>query len=89
MSAREEVVSEEILEKLRSRVDSKQRLEDTFNELASKEAIRNFADGIGDPNPLWCDEEYSKKTRYGDYSHHNTDHRPKGCRGQIGIDTQL
>ena len=24
-----------------------------------------FAEGIGDPNPLWSDEEYARKTRYG------------------------
>ncbi|MFC1909799.1 MaoC family dehydratase N-terminal domain-containing protein [Chloroflexota bacterium] len=27
--------------------------------------IRKFADAIGDPNPLYCDEEYSKKSRHG------------------------
>jgi hypothetical protein len=26
------------------------------NESATKDAIRHFADGIGDPNPLWRDE---------------------------------
>jgi acyl dehydratase len=29
------------------------------NETASKEAIRHFADGLGDPNPLWRDEAYA------------------------------
>jgi acyl dehydratase len=28
-------------------------------------AILKFADGIGDPNPLWRNEEYAKKTRFG------------------------
>lgn len=65
MPGQEGIVSEEILERLRNRIGPKHHLKDTFNELASKEAIRKFADGIGDPNPLWCDEEYSKKTRYG------------------------
>ena len=27
--------------------------------------IRRFAQAIGDPNPLWQDEEYASKTRYG------------------------
>jgi acyl dehydratase len=65
MSAQEGIVSEEILEKLRSRIGPKHSLKDTFNELASKEAIRKFVDGIGDPNLLWYDEGYAKKTRYG------------------------
>jgi acyl dehydratase len=30
-----------------------------------KGAIRRFADAIGDPNPLYRDEEYAKTTRYG------------------------
>jgi hypothetical protein len=36
-----------------------------FNEEATRGAIRRFADGVGDPNPLWRDEDYAKKTRYG------------------------
>lgn len=35
-----------------------------FNTQASKDAIRHFADGIGDTNPLFRDEEYAKKTKY-------------------------
>ena len=30
-----------------------------------KGAIRKLAEAIGDPNPLWQDEEYAKKTKYG------------------------
>lgn len=30
-----------------------------------KGAIRKFAEAIGDPNPLWQDEEYASKSRYG------------------------
>jgi len=58
-------ITEEALEKLRSLIGIKLRIPNIFNEFASKEAIRNFANGIGDPNPLWRDEEYAKKTRYG------------------------
>ncbi len=65
MSADKGIVSEEILEGLRRRIGPKERLKDTFNESATREAIRKFIDGIGDSNPLWCDEEYSKKTPYG------------------------
>lgn len=35
------------------------------NEVATKDAIRHFANGIGDPNPLWRNPEYAKGTRYG------------------------
>ncbi len=59
----EGLITEEALEKFRSRIGTKLRIA-PFNELASKDAIRHFADGIGDPNPLWCDEEYAKKTRF-------------------------
>ena len=30
-----------------------------------KEAIRRFADSMGDTNPLYWDEEYAKKSKYG------------------------
>ena len=36
-----------------------------FNSEATKDSILHFAHGIGDNNPLWCDEEYAKKTKYG------------------------
>jgi len=35
------------------------------NEQATWTAIRKFADGIGDANPLWTNAEYAKNTRYG------------------------
>jgi acyl dehydratase len=35
------------------------------NETASKDAIRHFANGLGDPNPLWRDEDYAKNSHYG------------------------
>lgn len=35
-----------------------------FNEEATKDAIRHFAEGIGDTNPLFCDDEYAKATKY-------------------------
>ncbi len=30
-----------------------------------REAIRRFADSVGDDNPLYWDEEYAKKSKYG------------------------
>ena len=41
------------------------RVANVFNQNASYEAIRNFANGIGDSNQLYRDEEYAKKTEYG------------------------
>ena len=28
-------------------------------------AIARFAEAVGDPNPLYCDQEYAEKSRYG------------------------
>jgi acyl dehydratase len=36
-----------------------------FNTAATKDAIRHFCHGIGDTNPLFTDEEYARKTKYG------------------------
>lgn len=40
-------------------------VEYTFCCEVEKGAIRKVAQAIGDPNPLWQDEEYAKKARYG------------------------
>ena len=32
---------------------------------ASRDAIRHYAHGIGDDNPLWCDPDYAAGTRWG------------------------
>jgi len=58
-------ITEEGLEKLRSLIGTKLRIPNIFNQYVSKEAIRNYVDGIGDVNPLYRDEEYADKTRYG------------------------
>ena len=36
-----------------------------FNYEATRDTIRHFAEGIGDTNPLFRDEKYAKKTKYG------------------------
>ena len=33
---------------------------------ATRDNIRHYAHGIGDDNPLWCDPDYARTTRYGD-----------------------
>jgi acyl dehydratase len=32
---------------------------------ATRDAIRHYAHGIGDDNPLWCDPEYAARSRHG------------------------
>ena len=36
-----------------------------FNKQASRDGIRHFVDACGDRNPLFKDEKYAKKTKYG------------------------
>jgi len=35
-----------------------------WNAVATQDAIRQFADGVGDQNPLWRDPEYASRTRW-------------------------
>jgi acyl dehydratase len=58
-------ITEEGLAKLRSLIGTRLRITQQFNDLASKTAIRNYVNGIGDFNPLYRDEDYAKETRYG------------------------
>ena len=59
-------VTPELIEEMRSKVGLKLRTQNAiFNEYATKDNIRKFVDGIGDINPLYRDEEYAKRTRYG------------------------
>lgn len=47
------------------RIGMEMRVSNTFNQLASLEAVRNYANGIGDINSLYRDPEYAQKTQYG------------------------
>lgn len=58
-------ITDEALEEFSKRIGIKLRIKNIFNQLASDDAIRHFVLGIGDDNPLWTDEEYAKKTKYG------------------------
>ncbi len=37
----------------------------TWNESATRDGIRHYANGFGDDNPLWCDPDYAAGTRWG------------------------
>src|SRR5687768_9400121 len=59
-------ITEEGLDDLRKRIGVK--ICDTvepWNYEATRDAIRHYAHGIGDDNPLWCDPDYAGKTKYG------------------------
>ena len=60
-------ITDEGIDSLRRRIGVK--IEDTIEPWcyeATRDNIRHYAHGIGDDNPLWCDPNYAKKTRYGD-----------------------
>ncbi len=59
-------ITDEALDDLRSRIGLKieKTLEPWCHE-STRDNIRHYAHGIGDDNPLWCDPEYGKTTRYG------------------------
>jgi hypothetical protein len=62
----EAVLTEEMLQEMRGKIGLKLRTEHSQNNAeATFYPLTKFADGIGDPNPLWHDEEYANKTRYG------------------------
>lgn len=62
----EGVITEEMVADMRSKTGLKLRIDHSVNnEEATRLAIRKFTDGIGDPNPLWTDADYARKTRYG------------------------
>lgn len=59
-------ITEEMAERVRRLIGVEMRPKEVFfNTQATPDAIRHFADGIGDPNPLWRDEDYARRTRYG------------------------
>jgi acyl dehydratase len=66
MSAKFPKITEEGLEDLRKRIGVKiENTVEPWNYEATRDAIRHYAHGIGDDNPLWCDPEYAAQTRYG------------------------
>src|SRR5205823_6282176 len=60
-------ITDQALDALRQRIG--QRIEDTVEPWcyeATCDNIRHYAHGIGDDNPLWCDPDYARKTKYRD-----------------------
>ena len=60
-------ITEDGLAALRRRIGVK--IENTVEPWcyeATRDNIRHYAHGIGDDNPLWCDPDYAKQTRFGD-----------------------
>lgn len=58
-------ITDEALSDLRKRFGVK--IENTVEPWcyeATRDNIRHYAHGIGDDNPLWCDPEYAKNTKY-------------------------
>ena len=61
-------LSRERIEEHRKRIGMKLRPSGNYrgrNQWVHWDRISSYAERLGDPNPLWHDEEYAKKTRYG------------------------
>ena len=59
-------ITEDGLDDLRKRIGVKiENTVEPWNYEATRDAIRHYAHGIGDDNPLWCDPAYAEKTKYG------------------------
>ncbi|WP_417722560.1 FAS1-like dehydratase domain-containing protein [Salipiger sp.] len=60
-------ITPEGLSALRERIGKKiEKTVEPWCYEATRDNIRHYAHGIGDDNPLWCDPEYAKTTKYGD-----------------------
>jgi acyl dehydratase len=59
------------LARLRLGIDTPNRSRELFSE-ATPDAIRNWAMGVGDDNPLYLDDDYGRTTRWGSQIGHGT-----------------
>ena len=59
------VITDEALAELRSRIGVEVTGPDPYLTEATRDGIRHWADGIGDRNPLWRDEEHAAGSRWG------------------------
>jgi acyl dehydratase len=60
----EAVLNDAALTEWEKRIGLELRVNNIYNQTVSPEAIRNFANGIGDINPLYRDESYARQTRF-------------------------
>lgn len=59
-------LTDELIEEMRSKEGIQLRVDQgVWNEEATRMTILKFADGIGDPNPLWRDAAYCSQSPYG------------------------
>lgn len=58
-------LTSEAIKEWEKRIGLELRVSNVYNSTVSFEAIRNFANGIGDVNALYTDQEYARKSRYG------------------------
>lgn len=59
------VITDDGVQRMRNRIGVEIPELNPHNEIASRDGIRHYAHGIGDPNPLWTDPEYARRTRWG------------------------
>ena len=59
------VLTDEAFERSRTRIGIPDRVQPAHNLEVSPDGTRHFAYGYGDENPLWCDPDYGKNTRWG------------------------
>ena len=58
-------ITDEMVEKMRLRVGPRRPSRNRWNEVATRDAIKHWAWGVGDDNPLWVDREYASRTKHG------------------------
>lgn len=58
-------ITPEALEALRARIGQPVLPPQPYIEVATRDAIRHWAHGIGDRNPLWSDPDYAARSRWG------------------------
>jgi acyl dehydratase len=56
---------DEFVERSRALTGREVREREAWNTVASRDAIRHYAFGTSDGNPLWLDPEYAARTKYG------------------------
>jgi acyl dehydratase len=62
----ETITLDEFEEQYRAAIGAEMDLNDErFISVATRDNIRNFAEAVGDNNPLWIDEKYAARSRFG------------------------